>query len=519
MMRRKAPILIVTATLTVLGLGRAKADLVAVSPGYDLFETDSGSTYDDLNLPAGTFAPFCAAGFVGRIFLKGVPFDCFQGHCRLEPTDTIVQRLAAATPPLATIPIKIVRLELRSVSPLVVQCAGGDQQWEMSASVPEGDVNQTNGSMTINHLSNTCGTFTSSLPVKPTLTFRRVSDGSTVGPLLSPTTFTFTVPKAGTSIPPWCHTGGVLDDPVGDVLIQVPGLSSNFFPGVNCSPPPGGGGGPIVKVLTEEEAQQAQHGVLPAEMKPHYKCFNIVGTDPPDVVNLQTQFGFTPNVPVGQATLLCPPATKRVCPSCKDEGDLNAPHLKCYDIAGPAPNPPVHVDLTSEFGLEKNVLVGAPQKLCVPALKEVVFPTPIPAPPGPPPPAPHYTCYTIAGAAPPAVVDLQTQFGIEPSVAVGPPQLLCAPTLKNGQGDLNDPHLKCYQIAGDDPPHIVNLTTQFGLESNVAVGQARLICVPVKKVHTPAVPTLSQWGLMALALLLVTSAATVFFRSVRQKMA
>ena len=84
---------------------------VPIPAGFDLLETDSSATYQDRTLPPGALLPFCDAGFSGRVFLRGEPFDCYQGLCDLHPTDTIVQRLAVANPLLATIPIEIVRFD------------------------------------------------------------------------------------------------------------------------------------------------------------------------------------------------------------------------------------------------------------------------------------------------------------------------------------------------------------------------------------------------------------------------
>ena len=218
------------------------------------------------------------------------------------------------------------------------------------------------------------------------------------------------------------------------------------------------------------------------------ECYDIVGDDPPNVVNLETQFGLEENVEVGQATLLCPPALM------DDEGNLEAPHLKCYDIVGQ--DPPDVVNLETQFGSEENVQVGQGRLLCAPALKEVVFPIPEPAVP-PLLTAPHYECFEIDDPSPGVSVDLETQFGVESGVAVGVAQYLCAPALKNGEGNLAGAHLKCYEIAGQDPPHIVNLETQFGIEPNVDVGQAQLLCVPAFKEVAPT-PTPPVGGIAEL---------------------
>ncbi|MGB6837607.1 MAG: hypothetical protein WBF66_07885, partial [Dehalococcoidia bacterium] len=94
----------------------------------------------------------------------------------------------------------------------------------------------------------------------------------------------------------------------------------------------------------------------------------------------------------------------------------------------------------------------------------------------------HYKCYDIFPQLAPPVpfVELETQFGHE-LVEVGPNTELCAPAIKNGEGDLTDPHLKCYDIWGGDPDVVVNLETQFGVEENVEVGPARLLCMGASK--------------------------------------
>ena len=57
--------------------------------------------------------------------------------------------------------------------------------------------------------------------------------------------------------------------------------------------------------------------------------------------------------------------------------DSAVPHLKCYNIAGAPPPGPGIVNLLTQFGLEPNVAVGPPTRLCVPADKEVVAVTPV----------------------------------------------------------------------------------------------------------------------------------------------
>jgi hypothetical protein len=205
--------------------------------------------------------------------------------------------------------------------------------------------------------------------------------------------------------------------------------------------------------------------------QPHYKCYDIPpGPTPVPTVTLQTQFG-TEEIPVGVPAKLCLPAGKNAEPTPGPEW----PHLECYNIVGQ--NPPDVVNLETQFGVENYVVVRHASLLCVPAAKTIV-----PAPPGSePPPTLHYECYDIRGSDPPDVVALRTQFGLESGVAVGQATKLCVPALKNGGGNLGAPDLKCYTITGSPPGPVVNLTTQFGVEAGIPVGGPSLLCVPADK--------------------------------------
>jgi hypothetical protein len=141
---------------------------------------------------------------------------------------------------------------------------------------------------------------------------------------------------------------------------------------------------------------------------------------------------------------------------------------KCYQIAGAAP-PVAPVTLKTWFGVEPNVLVGPPGFLCEPAVKNgegELTGTP-------------YKAYQIAGSTPNKRVKLTTQFGLEPNVLVGQAKLLWEPALKNGVGDLTQTPYKCYQISDTHNPNVpVDLVTQFGLEPGVVVGLAQYLCEP-----------------------------------------
>jgi hypothetical protein len=223
----------------------ARADPDTVTAGHDLLETDSSDTYMDFSanpLPADFFGPG-SDPFDGTVYLEGEPFDSFGGFNGLSPTDTIVERKTdAGTESFPdTIDIEIVALELKSVAPITVTYNGGQNpgDWDVTASVPEGDLNQETGSMTIRHEDADGGTFDiDALPVRPKLTFTQITGGSTVvGPLYWPDPPTSSYFVFGVSGEDWCHTANPLAVPPGQVVIEKPGLTTNFFPGIDCGPP------------------------------------------------------------------------------------------------------------------------------------------------------------------------------------------------------------------------------------------------------------------------------------------
>jgi len=220
------------------------AEAQVIGAGHDLLETDSGATLDDVQLPAGFFGPG-SLPFDGRVYLQGVPFASFDPDgpgptptfTDLLPTDTVVRRMASAGPVYpSTVPIEIVQLSLVSVEPLKVTFGAGTQSWqlEIGISVNPGtglvDPPQVAGTMTINHEYAGGGTFDSTLPVTPYLTFRRLDGPGLIGPMISPLPLVFEV--RGES---WSHVANPLIFPKdGQSAIVAPGLTTNFFPGVVC---------------------------------------------------------------------------------------------------------------------------------------------------------------------------------------------------------------------------------------------------------------------------------------------
>ena len=232
----------------------------------------------------------------------------------------------------------------------------------------------------------------------------------------------------------------------------------------------------------------------------HYKCYDIdPRTDPPDTVDIQTQFGVETGVAVGDSRYLCPPTLKTL-PEAGQEGTEAAPHIECFDIAS-EDNPGWTVALSTQFTDEEGfeTQVGPATMLCAPAVKREIGA----AGNGPgssaasPPPVPHYKCFDIAGPSPGIAVELETQFGVEDAVEVGDAVLLCAPALKthNGvtTGLMDLPHLVCHAIADEPVERLVEITTQFGPQPEVEVLDPKLLCVPAEK-EVRSMPGALIWG-------------------------
>ena len=227
----------------------------------------------------------------------------------------------------------------------------------------------------------------------------------------------------------------------------------------------------------------------PTPVPVHYECYQINGLPPGVQVNIQTQFGEEQNVEVGPASLLCPPTLKTVVSPTPTPtptpGTLNAPHLKCYPIAN-GQDPQMVVKLETQFGVEHEVVVGQAQRLCVPAVKDPIAPDLPPS--GQVLPDPNYECFQITDPAPGFNVVLENQFGIVGPIPVGPATSLCAPAIVNGVGNpLNQNHLKCYDIQAPPIGWTVQLQTQFGMEQPLEVGPAQMLCVPAVKTVLGAV--------------------------------
>lgn len=219
----------------------------------------------------------------------------------------------------------------------------------------------------------------------------------------------------------------------------------------------------------------------PPQVDVDLKCYQISGQGAPTAsVFLQTQFGNESNVALAAADRLCTAVTKSdlttgigsVPPSPFDQLDF-----KCYPITNGQDDPHV-VSLQDQFGVETNVQVGTPSHLCTNALKTKVTPPTTPT-------QPDLKCYQIQDKPPGVTVDLQpleTPLGAESNVKVGNATALCVWVSKNGGPVPFKQDFKCYDITGDQPANnLVDLTDQFGTESNVPLGPAIKLCSAVTK--------------------------------------
>jgi uncharacterized surface anchored protein len=182
-------------------------------------------------------------------------------------------------------------------------------------------------------------------------------------------------------------------------------------------------------------------------------------------------------------------------------------HLACFSLiqtsATTSVQPPFTVQIQNQFGTG-TLSTGQPVLLCLPSWKNLTAATALSQPPG----LDHYTCYTVPNAAnmppPPSPIGLQDQFNkvvrgqvTQSTVTLGPPNLLCLPTLKT-LSPLVGPtppklfhpqdHLVCYPVtteAGVGKPAggTVIDQNQFGA-SLVKIGALRELCVPSLKTIT-----------------------------------
>ena len=439
-----------------------------IAPGYDLFETDPGSTQfyfspGDTAIPAGFFGTG-SDQFAGTVRFGGAPLDSFMGH-DTGNADTIVHRPNAANPPSANnVPIEIVALNLVSVQPIIVTYNSNtshetwDVRVDLSPTLPsQGHINITWNS------HNTGGTFSTQLPVVPRFTFRRLPDGLTkqldAGAILTPTSLNKLVLTA-TGIP-W-RNGCKLP------ALAVPALSTNFCPGEKPS-------GKLVD--THLQAQLVNHDIYPVQPRlEHFRCYSLQAKAfTSRQVNLTDQFR-TRAANITSREELCNPAQKNTEPFL----NTNA-HLVCYATTGSALN--LDVQVQNQFGTQR-LHVGKPVRLCLPSRKRLANQTTLPLITVP---IDHFQCYAVTPVGgigtinPVSSVQLTDQF-TSGSATLGAAFQLCAPVKKNTTLSKHPvEHLVCYSINQTSVSRAIVIKNQFESPSLQTVKSVSL-CLPSNKI-------------------------------------
>ena len=213
----------------------------------------------------------------------------------------------------------------------------------------------------------------------------------------------------------------------------------------------------------------------------HFLCY---GVDPTSKqvkhkVVLRDQFGRRTGVAY-PLTTLCNPTAKRVG-SITTKVRRPRLHLACYGLRSSTPFKARKVSVTNQLDRGYQLLVSAPQRLCVPSGKSLKPPFPAPVKG-----LDHFLCYPVKPLKPlgPHSVLLRDEFGrFETRTVI--PTALCNPVSKNNRAILNRrDHLLCYQlpVLAGFKPRKAWITNQFGKQTLVAATQQTL-CVPsLKKV-------------------------------------
>jgi hypothetical protein len=210
----------------------------------------------------------------------------------------------------------------------------------------------------------------------------------------------------------------------------------------------------------------------------HFLCYRVDPTSKQTQhkVVLRDQFGVRKGVAF-PLTSLCNPVRKNAT----GIRHLRA-HLACYGLRSTTPFKRKKVVVTNQLDRSMQLVVSAPQRLCLPtgkSLRPTTFP---PIPKG----LDHFLCYPVKPVKPavPHSVKLKDQFGSFPARTILP-ALLCNPVSKNRRAILNRrDHLVCYTLTPNTAfkPRRVAITNQFGKQTLVASATSAL-CVPsVKKV-------------------------------------
>jgi len=227
--RRILLVLAIVVALPAIGVGSPVANVL---PGYDLFETTTGTNLNGIPLqgvPLGTY------DFGGAIGVQSV------GN-----TDTIVQRLQTATAPslpgtAPTINLQMLALQMETVTPVDLG-AGLNNYFVTLQSIRGGPA--TTGTMDITFANSAGGTFNSFFDV-----FYDIRVGALNGPIVNSSDLTLT----GTANT-WTRTPPPSAVTINGVNIDLNGVNSNsdFWPTPPVTESHPGGGAHVVNDAVPE---------------------------------------------------------------------------------------------------------------------------------------------------------------------------------------------------------------------------------------------------------------------------
>jgi hypothetical protein len=458
-----------TASLVGLPFDAAVASQPAgaatIQAGYDLFETDPGSTsftfaQPDTAIPPNFFDPG-SLPFTGIVPFGGVPIGTFMSK-DVGDADTIVHRLQPAGVP-GSVPIELVSLSLVSISPITVNYSNHSELWNVAAAPSQ--TAQSQGVLNISG-SSAGGTFNVQIKVLPLLTFTRLSDGAmrqfdAAG--LSATSKNKLI-LSGNNVPwqPGCTQPALAVAGLND------GFCASFTPQHR-------------KKDTHLTAQLLTHDILPAQNRlEHFVCYSVVSQPfQARTATLTDQFG-TRTATIDARSELCNPAKKNSEPFVNRQA-----HHQCYATTGTALNKSVTVQ--NQFG-SQGLLVGKPVRLCLPTRKRLLSQPTLPAISIM---IDHMQCYAVKpqtpvrAVTPTTSVTVKDEFG-QRVVQIGPAYRLCAPVRKkynNKTTPMLHPvrHLVCYQIGQTQVVKGVEILNQFE-RLKLKTANTKALCVPSNKI-------------------------------------
>ena len=213
----------------------------------------------------------------------------------------------------------------------------------------------------------------------------------------------------------------------------------------------------------------------------HFKVYDVFSWWGPvdEPVYLDDQFGHVDAI-VMEALMFANPVMK-------DGMDIlyMENHLTLYYLEHSEPFEPRTVRVNNQFGLQELEVVSGPEMLAVPTEKEFW---------GPPVDLDHFLLYPVTGEPIQVSVELDDQFGFDPSVLVMDPIFLANPVQKTiYDGTVTpilhpDAHLVFYLIEGASSSYpLIFIYNQFVFDDLLEVYDSFLLAVPSEKSPPPVV--------------------------------